>query len=119
LVENVARFRDIARSFASHRGWVQFAPRITDRVRRDIERLAEAPLTAAEITRIAGTLAEELGFRRPSYQQVRVLVRERREERARVAAGLQEVKDSLFDFLYRPWRYQHHFPEASTKSRSK
>jgi hypothetical protein len=98
---------------------VKFAPRITDRVRRDIERLAEAPLTAAEITRIAGAIAEELGFRRPSYQQVRVIVCERRAERARVASDVQEAKDFLFEFLYRPWRFQHHFPEVSTKIRSK
>jgi hypothetical protein len=57
---------------------VDFAPRISRRLRREIERLADRSLTAAEITRGVGTTAEALGLRRPSYQQVRVLVREHR-----------------------------------------
>ena len=100
-------------------GGVEFAPRISDRIRGEIERLVETPLTAAEITRIAGATSEELGFRRPSYQQVRAIVRERRDERAKVASELQEAKEFLFDSIYRPWRFQHPFPAVSTKTRSK
>ena len=98
---------------------MEFAPRITDRVRNQIERLAEAPLTAAEITRIAGATAEELGFRRPSYQQVRTIVCQRRDECAKLAAELQEAREFLFDAVYRPWRFQHPFPAVSAKTRSK
>jgi len=55
-----------------------FAPRISRRLRAEIERLAERSLTAAEITRSVGVTAEQLGLRRPSYQQVRTLVCEHR-----------------------------------------
>jgi hypothetical protein len=55
-----------------------FAPRISFRLRAEIERLADRDLSPAEITRRIGETAERLGFRRPSYQQVRVLVREYR-----------------------------------------
>jgi hypothetical protein len=56
--------------------WIgYFAPRISQRLRAEIERLANRPLSAAEITRNVGNTAERLGLRRPSYEQVRVLVR--------------------------------------------
>ena len=50
------------------------APRIDERLRRLI---ATAPdeATAAEVTRLAGTLAGTLTLPRPSYQQVRVLLK--------------------------------------------
>ncbi|HXK13623.1 MAG TPA: hypothetical protein VNH45_03730 [Gaiellaceae bacterium] len=50
------------------------APRIDERLRRLI---ATAPdeATAAEVTRLAGTLAGTLALPRPSYQQVRVLLK--------------------------------------------
>ena len=50
------------------------APRIDDRLRRVIAGSARTD-TPAAITRLAGNLAWELGLPRPSYQQVRVLVR--------------------------------------------
>jgi hypothetical protein len=53
---------------------VYFAPRISRRLRAEIERLADGSQTAAEITRSVGSTAERLGLRRPSYQQVRALV---------------------------------------------
>jgi len=98
---------------------VKFAPRITDRVRTEIERLAVAPLTPAEITRIAGATAEELGFRRPSYQQVRVLVRDYRQPRRELAEDLRETGEFVVDYLYRPGRYQHSFAVALPRRRRK
>jgi hypothetical protein len=50
------------------------APRIDDRLRRVIAGSA-ATDTPAAITRLVGNLAWELGLQRPSYEQVRVLVR--------------------------------------------
>ncbi|HEY6836130.1 MAG TPA: hypothetical protein VI142_06625 [Gaiellaceae bacterium] len=55
---------------------MKFAPRISPQVRAQIERLAERSLSAAEITRAVGDGAERLGQTRPSYEQVRALVRE-------------------------------------------
>jgi hypothetical protein len=57
------------------------APRIDERLRRLI---ATAPdeATAAEVTRLAGALAGTLALPRPSYEQVRVLLKW-----ARVAGG--------------------------------
>jgi hypothetical protein len=50
------------------------APRIDDRLRRVIAGSARTD-TPAAITRLVGNLAWELGLQRPSYEQVRVLVR--------------------------------------------
>jgi hypothetical protein len=57
---------------------MKFAPRISPRVRSEIEQLAETQMSAAEITRAVGDRAELLGLRRPSYEQVRKLVVEHR-----------------------------------------
>lgn len=67
-----------------------FAPRISPRLLAAIVRLARSSLTPAEITRRLGTEAERRGLPRPSYEQVRVLVREARRgaERAQ-AVGLE------------------------------
>ena len=59
-------------------GPVKFAPRISPRLRAEIERLADGSLSAADITRTVGAKAEKLGLRRPSYEQVRKLVCEHR-----------------------------------------
>jgi hypothetical protein len=53
---------------------VPAAPRIDDRLRRYIAG-ARPSDSAAEVTRAAGNLAWSLGLPRPSYQQVRVLMR--------------------------------------------
>ena len=53
---------------------VPAAPRIDDRLRRYIAG-ARPSDSAAEVTRGAGSLAWSLGLPRPSYQQVRVLMR--------------------------------------------
>src|SRR6185312_15592803 len=63
------------------------APRISGRLRDEIERLAEKPYRAAEICRAIGEQAEEQGFRRPSYEQVRFLVGEARRRRRRVSTA--------------------------------
>jgi hypothetical protein len=64
-----------------------FAPRISGRLRDEVDRLATRPYRAAEICRAVGKTAEELGFRRPSYEQVRLLVRESRRRPRRVSTG--------------------------------
>jgi hypothetical protein len=64
-----------------------FAPRISIRLRDEIDRLAERPLRAADICRAVGETAEEQGFRRPSYEQVRLLVRDARRRPRRMSTG--------------------------------
>ena len=60
-----------------------FAPRISMRLLDEIDRLAARPERAADICRVIGERAEEQGFRRPSYEQVRLHVcRARRRPRA-------------------------------------
>jgi hypothetical protein len=72
-----------------------FAPRISPRLRSEIERLAAKPYCAAEICREVGNTAEELGLRRPSYEQVRVLVCETR-RRPRVSTTGEVLLDIAF-----------------------
>jgi hypothetical protein len=72
---------------------VPAAPRIDDRLRRDVAGagLFDSP---AEVTRAVGALAWELGLPRPSYQQVRFLMRgSRRPEPA--PAGVQTSRGAL------------------------
>jgi hypothetical protein len=64
-----------------------FAPRISIRLRDEIDRLATKPYEAAEICRRIGERAEEQGLRRPSYEQVRLLVRARRNRPRRVSTA--------------------------------
>ena len=81
------------------------APRIDERLRRLI---ATAPreATAAEVTRLAGTLAGTLALPRPSYQQVRVLLKTARSTvidpvrpRFRLsAAQINEVLGFLYEY---------------------
>jgi hypothetical protein len=78
------------------------APRIDQRIRRLI---ATAPreATAAELTRLAGALAGELALARPSYEQVRVLLKAERAtrsaKRVRPALTVAQLTDVL-NFLY-------------------
>jgi hypothetical protein len=81
------------------------APRIDERLRRLI---ATAPhgATAAEVTRLAGTLAGTLALPRPSYQQVRVLLKTARSTQSEpvrpgrfvTAAQLNEVLGFLYEY---------------------
>jgi hypothetical protein len=52
-----------------------FAPRISMRLLDEIDRLSTRPVRAADICRRIGEQAEEQGFRRPSYEQVRLHVK--------------------------------------------
>jgi hypothetical protein len=71
---------------------MKFAPRISPRLRNELEQLADRSLSAAEITRLVGEQAERLGLRRPSYEQVRKLVREHR-ARPRYPSTAEAVLD--------------------------
>jgi hypothetical protein len=53
----------------------------------EIDRLAGRPDRAAEICRAIGERAEEQGFRRPSYEQVRLHVQRARRRPRRVSTG--------------------------------
>jgi hypothetical protein len=72
-----------------------FAPRISPRLRNEIERLAAKPYSSADICREVGGTAERLGLRRPSYEQVRALVRELR-RRPRTATTGEVLLDVAF-----------------------
>ena len=54
------------------------APRIGPTLLAVIERLDDERLPIAEVNRRVGATASHLGFSRPSYEQVRVLVHEHR-----------------------------------------
>jgi hypothetical protein len=51
-----------------------FAPRISPRLLRALDRLDDRRIPIAEVNRRLGAEAERLGLPRPSYQRVRVLV---------------------------------------------
>jgi hypothetical protein len=70
-----------------------FAPRISMRLIDEIERLARRRERPADICRAIGKRAEEQGFRRPSYEQVRVYARraQRRPQRVSTAKVLVDV----------------------------
>lgn len=57
---------------------MRFASRLSPRLFDFIERLAERPLSSAEINRLVGAEAERIGITRPSYERVRELVHEAR-----------------------------------------
>jgi hypothetical protein len=57
---------------------MRFATRLPARLFDLIERLAEHPLSIAEINRLVGAEAERVGVTRPSYERVRELVHEAR-----------------------------------------
>ena len=66
---------------------MKFAPRISPRLLALIERLADRDLSPAEICRLVGDEAGRLGLTRPSYQRVRVIVREARRRPRPVSTG--------------------------------
>ena len=70
-----------------------FAPRISTRLIDEIDRLARRHDRAADICRVIGERAQEQGFRRPSYQQVRLYVRQaqRRPQRVSTAKVLVDI----------------------------
>jgi hypothetical protein len=64
-----------------------FAPRISMRLIDEIDRLAQGHDRPADICRAIGKRAEEQGFRRPSYEQVRLYVRQAQRRRQRVSTA--------------------------------
>jgi len=94
-----------------------FAPRISGRLRDEIDRLASKPFRTAEICRAVGETAEEHGFRRPSYEQVRLLVRQSRRRPRRVSTG-----EVLVDVAFRvrpPNAFVQHVSGVHTLYKSK
>jgi hypothetical protein len=94
-----------------------FAPRISSRLRDEIERLSAKPVRAADICRAIGESAEEQGFRRPSYEQVRLLVKQSRRRPRRVSTG-----EVLLDVALRvrpPDAFLKHVSGVHTLTKSK
>jgi len=94
-----------------------FAPRIAPALHDDIARLASRPLRAAEICRTVGKTAEQQGYRRPSYEQVRLLVSAARRRPRRVSTAAV-----LFDIALRvehPHAFIQHVSGTQTRFASK
>ena len=72
------------------------APRIGPRLREAIV-AAGRDASAADVTRHVGALAWQLGLTRPSYQQVREILNESREQSRRMPTA----KDVLLDVAFR------------------
>ena len=64
-----------------------FAPRISPRLLRALDRLDDRRIPIAEINRRLGAEAERLRLPRPSYERVRVLVHQLRWLRRRPTTG--------------------------------
>ena len=64
-----------------------FAPRISNRPVREIERLADRPYRSAEIYPLVGKPLRSSDIAGPSYDQVRLLVRQRRRAPKRVSTA--------------------------------
>ena len=63
------------------------APRLDARLIAAVRRLDDGAQPIAEIHRRLGAVAEKLGLAQPSYQRVRLLVRELRSARAEPGVG--------------------------------
>ena len=73
------------------------APRISPALRAALAAIDDGRLPIAEINRRLGSLAEELGQKRPSYQRVRELVHDLRETAAlREPSTVEVVTDVLW-----------------------
>jgi hypothetical protein len=90
-----------------------FAPRISTRLLDEIERLACRPYRAAEICRMIGEHAEKQGFRRPSYEQVRLHVCEARRRPRRVSTG--EVVLDVALRIHHPHAFVQHVSGTQTR----
>lgn len=89
-----------------------FAPRIAPKVVDAIARLDDRSVPIAEVNRRVGAAAQRMGYTRPSYQRVRVLVhliravRRRRRSTARVITevGLRvRPPEALWNHLHDPF----------------
>jgi hypothetical protein len=94
-----------------------FAPRIPARLREEIDRLAVQPFRPAEICRAIGEYAEEQGFRRPCYEQVRVLVREARQRPRRVSTAKVLLDVALR--VHHPDAFLQHVSGTQTRFKNK
>jgi hypothetical protein len=90
-----------------------FAPRISLRLLDEIDRLAGNHCSAADICRAIGERAEEQGFRRPSYEQVRLHVRRARRRPRRVSTGKVLVEVGLR--LHHPGVFLQHVSGTQTR----
>lgn len=63
------------------------AARLSKQLLRELVKLSDSGATIADVLRGVGEAAERLGEPRPSYERVRVLVREARQVRKRAATG--------------------------------
>jgi len=79
-----------------HLGTLLFAPRIDSRLVAAAERLDSPTTPIAETNRRVGTVAAELGLVRPSYEQVRIIVKLARRRGRHPSAG-----DVLLDIAFR------------------
>jgi Cdc6-like AAA superfamily ATPase len=94
-----------------------FAPRFSMRLLDEIDRLAGTSRRAADICREIGEYAEEQGFRRPSYQQVRLHVRRAQRRPRRVSTG-----EVLLDVALRvehPQAFLQHVSGTQTRFKNK
>ena len=90
-----------------------FAPRITMRLLDEIQLLARGDDRPADICRVIGERAEEQGFRRPSYEQVRLHVRNARRRPRRVSTGRVLVEVGLR--LHHPDVFLQHVSGTQTR----
>jgi hypothetical protein len=94
-----------------------FAPRISMQLRDEIDRLAATPYRAADICRTVGEHAEEQGFRQPSYEQVRLLVRVSRRRRRRVSTAKVLLDVALR--VHHPDAFLQHVSGTNTRFKPK
>ena len=83
----------------------------------EIDRLADRPFRAADICRTIGKQAEEQGFRRPSYEQVRLHVKAARRGPRRVSTGKVLLDVALR--LEHPDAFLQHVSGTQTRFKSK
>jgi hypothetical protein len=83
----------------------------------EIDRLSARPDRAADICRAIGEQAEKQGFRRPSYEQVRLHVQRARRRPRRVSTG--EVLLDVALRIEHPGAFLQHVSGTQTRFRSK
>jgi hypothetical protein len=94
-----------------------FAPRISVRLLDEIDRLSRGSDRPADICRAIGERAEEQGFRRPSYEQVRLHVRAARRRPRRVSTGKVLLDVGLR--LHHPQVFLQHVSGTQTRFETK
>jgi hypothetical protein len=75
---------------------LSFAPRVDSRLVAAAERLDEPGVPVAETNRRLGIVAAELGLKKPSYEQVRIIVK-----RARRNGPTATTGDVLLEIAFR------------------